>query len=151
MEEKTPNPAPVSPTPAPLADAKPVDTYSYKGWLNSDQFWKRALGVYGYSFIGSLMIVLPFIAIVFVIVLVVGAALIISMFMGGNSDTRPMPPVSANMKINIDKVCEGTVAYTDFTDATSAKKYIDDCKAGQHPEVIEQYKNSLNLDSGVAI
>jgi hypothetical protein len=25
------------------------DTYSHKGWLQSDYFWKRALGVFGYQ------------------------------------------------------------------------------------------------------
>lgn len=26
-----------------------ADTYSYKGWLNSDHFWKRAVAIWGYS------------------------------------------------------------------------------------------------------
>ena len=26
-----------------------VDTYSYKGWLNSDSFWKRAFAILGYQ------------------------------------------------------------------------------------------------------
>ncbi len=150
MEEKTPSVAAVSPTPAPVANAKPVDTHSYKGWLNSDHFWKRALGVYGYSFVGSLIIAIPILAIVFFIVLVIGAIFVGTMITG-SSDTRALPPSGANMKINVDKVCEGTVAYINFENATSAKKFIDECKAGEHPEVIEQYKNSLNLGEGVAI
>jgi len=32
------------------------ETYSYKGWLNSDSFWKRALAVVGYSFVGTFII-----------------------------------------------------------------------------------------------
>ena len=27
-----------------------MDTYSYKGWLNSDNFWKRAFAIVGYSY-----------------------------------------------------------------------------------------------------
>lgn len=27
---------------------KKKDTYSYKGWLVSDYFWKRALAIFGY-------------------------------------------------------------------------------------------------------
>lgn len=27
-----------------------MDTHSYKGWLNSDNFWKRAFGIMGYSY-----------------------------------------------------------------------------------------------------
>lgn len=30
---------------------KMEDTYSYKGWLNSDSFLKRAFAVYGYGFV----------------------------------------------------------------------------------------------------
>ena len=32
------------------------DTYSYKGWLNSDSFLKRAFAVFGYSLIPFLII-----------------------------------------------------------------------------------------------
>ena len=32
------------------------DTYSYKGWLNSDKFLKRAFAVYGYSIVAGLVI-----------------------------------------------------------------------------------------------
>lgn len=33
-----------------------MDTYSYKGWLNSDSFWKRAFGIFGYYLVASLVI-----------------------------------------------------------------------------------------------
>tara|TARA_Y100000310_G_C20233185_1_gene601218 strand:+ start:99 stop:299 length:201 start_codon:yes stop_codon:yes gene_type:complete len=32
------------------------DTYSYKGWLNSDSFMKRAFAIYGYGIIPGLII-----------------------------------------------------------------------------------------------
>ena len=32
------------------------DTHSYKGWLNSDNFMKRALAVMGYNFIAALVV-----------------------------------------------------------------------------------------------
>lgn len=43
---------PVSGAEAP----KTVDTYSYKGWMNSDSFMKRSFGVFGYHFVSSLII-----------------------------------------------------------------------------------------------
>jgi hypothetical protein len=46
------------------------DTHSYKGWLNSDNFWHRALAIYGYQ------LALSFAA--FVIVMVIG--LVMAMF-----------------------------------------------------------------------
>lgn len=44
------------------------DTYSYKGWLNSDVFLKRAFAIYGYSFVPVLIIF----GVVFGLALVVG-------------------------------------------------------------------------------
>lgn len=35
---------------------KEQDTYSYKGWLNSDSFLKRAFAVWGYYFVANLII-----------------------------------------------------------------------------------------------
>lgn len=53
-----------------------VDTYSYQGWLNSDSFWKRAFGVFGYSLVASVAIWL-----VLMILLVISA--VISVFIFG--------------------------------------------------------------------
>ena len=38
-----------------------VDTHSYKGWLNSDSFWKRAFAILGYSTVAGLIVSIPFI------------------------------------------------------------------------------------------
>jgi len=35
------------------------DTYSYRGWLISDSFLKRALAVTGYTIAGQLIIIVP--------------------------------------------------------------------------------------------
>ena len=35
---------------------KKVDTYSYKGWMNSDFFWKRVFGVMYYYGIASVIV-----------------------------------------------------------------------------------------------
>ena len=32
------------------------DTYSYRGWLVSDSFWKRAIAVFGYGLVAQLII-----------------------------------------------------------------------------------------------
>ncbi|MFA9261991.1 MAG: hypothetical protein ACEQSB_01340 [Undibacterium sp.] len=54
-------------------------------------------------------------------------------------------------KINIGEVCQGALAYMTFADGASADAFVEDCKAGKHPEVIEQYKANLNLGDGAAI
>ncbi|MFT4311814.1 MAG: hypothetical protein ACMXYF_01145 [Candidatus Woesearchaeota archaeon] len=54
------------------------DTYSYKGWLNSDYFLKRAFAVYGYSVVAGLLISIPIFLLFFIFALFfafVGAAL----------------------------------------------------------------------------
>jgi len=36
--------------------AKKKDTYSYKGWLNSDNFFKRAFAIFGYNLVPTLIV-----------------------------------------------------------------------------------------------
>lgn len=57
-----------------------MDTYSYKGWLNSDSFLKRAFAILGYNSVASLIIAIPFYIIMF--------ALILTIFSGARSDAR---------------------------------------------------------------
>jgi hypothetical protein len=58
---------------------------------------------------------------------------------------------SGNLKINIDVVCEGALAYMTFPNGAAAEAFVEECKAGEHPEVIEQYKAQTNLGDGAAI
>lgn len=44
-------------------DQSEEDTYSYKGWIVSDKFWKRSLAVFGYGWIPALVV--WFIAVLF--------------------------------------------------------------------------------------
>lgn len=54
-------------------------------------------------------------------------------------------------KINIEAVCEGALAYMTFPDGKSADLYVKECKEGKHPEVIEKFKQELNIGDGTAI
>ncbi len=45
-------------SPASIVVQKPVDTYSYRGWLVSDLFYKRAFAVLGHYLAAQLMIAL---------------------------------------------------------------------------------------------
>lgn len=66
----------------------------------------------------------------------------------------PKEPVEVSkpqMKINIGEVCQGALAYMTFMDGVAADAFVEDCKVGKHPEVIEQYKANLNLGDGAAI
>lgn len=63
----------------------------------------------------------------------------------------PSPAALPQGKININAVCEGALAYMSFPDGASAEKFVAECKAGEHPEVIEQYKQQMGLGDGAAI
>lgn len=51
------------------------DTYSYKGWLNSDNFWKRSFGILFYYTISSFIVSALLIAFFILIMLSLGEPL----------------------------------------------------------------------------
>jgi hypothetical protein len=54
-------------------------------------------------------------------------------------------------KIDINAVCEGVLAYMTFPDGASAELFVQECKEGKHPEVIEEFKKNMNLGDGANI
>lgn len=54
--------------------SKDVDTYSYKGWLISDNFFKRAFAIYGYCMIAGLLIMIPLYILMFALIVAAGVA-----------------------------------------------------------------------------
>jgi hypothetical protein len=54
---------------------KTEDTYSYRGWLNSDSFLKRAFSIFGYAIVANLIIYIPFAIIGFLVVVIMMMAL----------------------------------------------------------------------------
>ncbi|MFA7193819.1 MAG: hypothetical protein WC087_02800 [Candidatus Paceibacterota bacterium] len=54
-------------------------------------------------------------------------------------------------KINIDEVCANALIRMTFTDGESAAKFVQECREGKHPEVIEQFKAEMNLGAGAEI
>ncbi len=52
------------------AGTKGPDTFSYKGWMNSDNFLKRAFGVFGYQMLAGCIV-----QIVFMLIFLVFAAI----------------------------------------------------------------------------
>ncbi len=53
-----------------------VDTYRYRGWLVSDRFLKRAFAILGYSFVASLIFYGILLAILLVIGVIFGGAMV---------------------------------------------------------------------------
>jgi hypothetical protein len=61
-----------------------------------------------------------------------------------NTDTQSGEQAGA--KIDIDAVCEGALAYMTFPSGEAAAEFVAECKAGNRPEVIEQYIRDNGLD-----
>ena len=54
-------------------------------------------------------------------------------------------------KIDVKVACESALMYTTFIDGAAAETYVAECIEGKHPDVIDRYIKSLNLETGVAI
>lgn len=54
-------------------------------------------------------------------------------------------------KINIDEVCASVLTYMTFTDGAAAEAFIQECKEGKHPDVIERYFEQMGIPDGAAI
>jgi hypothetical protein len=52
-----------------MEKVKKEETYSYKGWLISDNFWKRAFAVLGYYSVASMVVGAVFFVVMLVFIL----------------------------------------------------------------------------------
>jgi len=67
------------------------------------------------------------------------------------ADTTEQQNTGSQSKLDINVVCESALAYMTFPDGDSAAKFVAECKAGEHPEVIERYKADQGYGDGAAI
>jgi hypothetical protein len=58
-------------------------------------------------------------------------------------------PASAAGKIDPRVACESALMYTTFSSGEEAEAFVESCVAGNHPEVIDRYIESLNVDGAV--
>lgn len=59
------------------------------------------------------------------------------------------PTVLPQGKINPQVACESALAYTTFTSGEAADAFVAECIAGEHPDVIQRYIESLGVDGTV--
>jgi hypothetical protein len=64
-------------------------------------------------------------------------------------DAPVQPPIAG--KIDINAVCDGALAYMTFPDGAAADAFLVECKEGKRPEVIEQFKQQMNLGDGAEV
>jgi hypothetical protein len=84
-------------------------------------------------------------------VLIVGAGVYFFATPSTPSPAPQAPSEQSQGKLDINAVCEGALAYMTFPDGASAELFVEECKQGEHPEVIERYKADMNLGDGAAI
>lgn len=72
-------------------------------------------------------------------------------YLNGTPSVVPNQASRPSMKINVEAVCQGALAYMTFSSGAESDAFVTECKEGKHPEVIEKYIKSLNLDDGKAI
>jgi hypothetical protein len=86
------------------------------------------------------------------IVVLIVLAVVYVVFIKNPSTAVQTPSTSGvGAKIDINAVCEGALAYMTFPDAANAEVFVAECKEGKRPEVIEKYKDDMNLGDGAAI
>ena len=91
------------------------------------------------------------IIIIVVVVVVAAAAFLGFLFSSSGLVSQPATESGSNAKLDINAVCESALAYMSFTDGASADAFVQECKEGKHPEVIEKYRADNNLGDGAAI
>ncbi len=58
-------------------------------------------------------------------------------------------PTMPQGKIDVRVACESALMYTTFADGVAADAFIEECIAGEHPEVIERYLSDMNVDGAM--
>ncbi len=84
--------------------------------------------------------------IVIILIVIIGGY-----FISKQKAVEPPTDSDSQSKLNINVVCESALAYMTFPDQVSADKFVEECKNGEHPDVIERYKADMNLGDGAAI
>lgn len=129
-----------------------VDTHSYKGWLNSDSFLKRAFAITGYNFVASLIISIPF----YILMFIAGFAIFGMMglgnmgHMGGygnyNSETPSKNMAMPMGKVDINAVCEHIASQSGIKDTAAIAMYMKACVSGEYQDAINAYIKAMGGD-----
>ena len=70
---------------------------------------------------------------------------------GVSNTTLQSTTTNSQAKLDINAVCEGALANMTFPDSASANAFVQECKDGKYPEVIEKYKADHGFGDGAAI
>lgn len=59
---------------------------------------------------------------------------------------QAVPPAGSGAKIDVRVACQSALAYMLFQSSEQSDQFIEECIAGEHPDVIDRYIESLGLD-----
>ncbi len=147
-------------TQLPPLPTKSGDTYSYKGWLISDSFLKRAFAVLGYNMVAGLILYIPLVILMSFVVGSIFSAMAPAMMQPGmQGDMMQMPPAPMPMgemmnpgmagKLDINEICNGALASMTFESGEAADAFVQECIAGEHPEVVQNYMQMMQSENGM--
>lgn len=88
---------------------------------------------------------------IIIILIVLLGVLAVALKMKGPKDVPNNADMPAAGKLNMSVVCESALAYMTFESGQAAATFIEECKAGEHPEVVERYKADHGYGNGRAI
>ena len=86
----------------------------------------------------------------------IGAIVVVAIayfaFMQSPAPTTETPNDTGSQgKLNIVAICEGALAYMTFENGAEADVFVQECKEGKHPEVIEEFKVQMGIYEDRAI
>lgn len=146
-------------TQLPPLPTKSGDTYSYKGWLISDSFLKRAFAVLGYNMVAGLILYIPLVILMSFVVgsmfSAMGPALMQQQMNDRMMQTPPPMPMGEMVnpgmagKLDINEICNGALAYMTFESGEAADAFVQECIAGEHPEVVQDYMQQMQSENGM--
>jgi len=92
------------------------------------------------------------ITIIVVLVAIAIAYFLLAPKMVSSPATTETPAASApSTKLNINAICQGALAYMAFPSSVEADAFVQECKDGKHPEVIEKWKRDNGITDDRAI
>ena len=86
-------------------------------------------------------------------IILTGIGLLLVAAVGYYVFMQPVAPAdtTSDAKIDINAVCDGALAYMTFENGAAAEAWVAECKRGEHPEAIEQWKVQMGITDDRAI
>jgi hypothetical protein len=88
---------------------------------------------------------------IFLVVAVVATGAYILFMQPGTESAVHDTNTNSQAKVDMNAVCEGALVYMSFPDGAAAEAWVTECKNGEHPEAIDQWKQQNGYTDDRAI